>query len=248
MALGARAGDVLEMIVGQAAALAAVGIATRRGRRVLADPADARPAVRCRATRSGDFHRRGNPARLDRADRQLFPGPTGHARRSGRRAPGGIDALGGAPLGGSILQYDRTRMVLASAIIAFLILLTALYVAAEFAAVGARRSRLRRLAEDGNALAARILAGRRGPARARPLHCRIASRHHSFEPDPRCLRPGVDRAAAGAVAPEPHRARCRSGRIDDGCRRAVGADHARDDPRRAGAEVDRAAGPDTGSP
>jgi putative hemolysin len=48
-------------------------------------------------------------------------------------------------------------MVLASAIIAFLILLTALYVAAEFAAVGARRSRLRRLAEDGNALAARIL-------------------------------------------------------------------------------------------
>jgi putative hemolysin len=48
-------------------------------------------------------------------------------------------------------------MVLASAIIAFLILLTALYVAAEFAAVGARRSRLRRLAEDGNALAVRIL-------------------------------------------------------------------------------------------
>jgi CBS domain containing-hemolysin-like protein len=48
-------------------------------------------------------------------------------------------------------------MVLASAIIALLILLTALYVAAEFAAVGARRSRLRRLAEDGNPLAARIL-------------------------------------------------------------------------------------------
>ena len=48
-------------------------------------------------------------------------------------------------------------MVLASAIIAFLILLTVLYVAAEFAAVGARRSRLRRLAEDGSTLAARIL-------------------------------------------------------------------------------------------
>jgi CBS domain containing-hemolysin-like protein len=48
-------------------------------------------------------------------------------------------------------------MFLASAIIAGLILLTALYVAAEFAAVGARRTRLRRLAEDGNALAARIL-------------------------------------------------------------------------------------------
>jgi len=48
-------------------------------------------------------------------------------------------------------------MLLAAAIIASLILLTALYVAAEFAAVGVRRSRLRRLAEDGNPLAARIL-------------------------------------------------------------------------------------------
>jgi putative hemolysin len=48
-------------------------------------------------------------------------------------------------------------MLLAGAVIVLLILLTALYVAAEFAAVGARRSRLRRLAEDGNALAARIL-------------------------------------------------------------------------------------------
>jgi putative hemolysin len=48
-------------------------------------------------------------------------------------------------------------MLLASGIIGLLILLTALFVAAEFAAVGARRSRLRRLAEDGHALAARIL-------------------------------------------------------------------------------------------
>ena len=48
-------------------------------------------------------------------------------------------------------------MLSAAAIILFLILLTALYVAAAFAAVGARRSRLRRLAEDGNGLAARIL-------------------------------------------------------------------------------------------
>ncbi|MGH9373539.1 MAG: hemolysin family protein [Vicinamibacterales bacterium] len=48
-------------------------------------------------------------------------------------------------------------MVLAALVILLLILLTGLYVAAEFAAVGARRSRLRRLAEDGNALAARIL-------------------------------------------------------------------------------------------
>src|SRR4029453_5852718 len=48
-------------------------------------------------------------------------------------------------------------MLVAFLVILVLILLTGLYVAAEFAAVGARRSRLRRLAEDGNALAARIL-------------------------------------------------------------------------------------------
>ena len=48
-------------------------------------------------------------------------------------------------------------MLLAWAIIVLLILLTGLYVAAEFAAVSARRSRLRRLAEDGNGLARRLL-------------------------------------------------------------------------------------------
>ncbi len=48
-------------------------------------------------------------------------------------------------------------MLLAWAVIVFLILLTGLYVAAEFAAVSARRSRLRGLAEDGNTLARRLL-------------------------------------------------------------------------------------------
>jgi CBS domain containing-hemolysin-like protein len=48
-------------------------------------------------------------------------------------------------------------MLVAAGVILLLIALTALYVAAEFAAVGARRSRLRRMAEDGHALAARIL-------------------------------------------------------------------------------------------
>ena len=48
-------------------------------------------------------------------------------------------------------------MLQAWAIIAFLIVLTGLYVAAEFAAVSARRSRLRRLTEDGHPLAARLL-------------------------------------------------------------------------------------------
>lgn len=42
-------------------------------------------------------------------------------------------------------------------IVALLILGTALYVSAEFAAVSVRRSRVRRLAEDGNTLAARLL-------------------------------------------------------------------------------------------
>jgi magnesium and cobalt exporter, CNNM family len=48
-------------------------------------------------------------------------------------------------------------MLTAWVVIALLILLTGFYVAAEFAAVSARRSRLRRLAEDGNALASRLL-------------------------------------------------------------------------------------------
>jgi len=42
-------------------------------------------------------------------------------------------------------------------VILLLVLLTALYVAAEFAAVGARRSRIRRMAEDGHPLAVRVL-------------------------------------------------------------------------------------------
>lgn len=48
-------------------------------------------------------------------------------------------------------------MLIAWTIIAVLIAVTALYVAAEFAAVSVRRSRLRRLADDGNRLAARML-------------------------------------------------------------------------------------------
>ena len=55
-------------------------------------------------------------------------------------------------------------MLLAWTVIVLLILLTGLYVAAEFAAVSARRSRLRRLAEDGNALAARLLPVLENPA------------------------------------------------------------------------------------
>jgi putative hemolysin len=48
-------------------------------------------------------------------------------------------------------------VVAAWAVISGLIFLTAVYVAAEFAAVSVRRSRLRRMAEDGHALAAKLL-------------------------------------------------------------------------------------------
>src|SRR6266550_447463 len=48
-------------------------------------------------------------------------------------------------------------MLVAAGVILLLIALTALYVAAEFGAVGVRRSRLRRLCEDGHPTAARLL-------------------------------------------------------------------------------------------
>ena len=48
-------------------------------------------------------------------------------------------------------------MIAAAAIILLLIALTGFYVAAEFGAVGVRRSRLRRLCEDGDATAAKLL-------------------------------------------------------------------------------------------
>jgi CBS domain containing-hemolysin-like protein len=56
-----------------------------------------------------------------------------------------------------VLRYDPPNMLVAWTVIALLILLTALYVAAEFAAVSVRRSRIHRLADDGNVLAARLL-------------------------------------------------------------------------------------------
>jgi CBS domain containing-hemolysin-like protein len=48
-------------------------------------------------------------------------------------------------------------MIAAAGTILLLIALTGFYVAAEFGAVGVRRSRLRRLCEDGDATAARLL-------------------------------------------------------------------------------------------
>ena len=48
-------------------------------------------------------------------------------------------------------------MLLAWAIILFLILVNALYVAAEFASISVRRSQIAQLAEDGNGMARRLL-------------------------------------------------------------------------------------------
>src|SRR4051812_10664648 len=55
------------------------------------------------------------------------------------------------------MEYDSPGMVVAAGIILLLIALTGFYVAAEFGAVGVRRSRLRRLCEDGDATASRLL-------------------------------------------------------------------------------------------
>ena len=73
-------------------------------------------------------------------------------------------------------------MFLAAGVILLLIGLTALYVAAEFAAVGEPPQPAEAAGEDGNALAARVLPIVEDPQRARPLHRRLAGRDHAVEP------------------------------------------------------------------
>src|SRR3954447_16755589 len=55
------------------------------------------------------------------------------------------------------MEYDPKHMVVAAGVILLLMALTGFYVAAEFGAVGVRRSRLRRLCEDGDSTASRLL-------------------------------------------------------------------------------------------
>jgi CBS domain containing-hemolysin-like protein len=62
-------------------------------------------------------------------------------------------------------EVRSTGMLVAAGIILLLIALTGFYVAAEFGAVGVRRSRLRRLCEDGDSTAARLLPIVEDPAR-----------------------------------------------------------------------------------
>ena len=135
-------------------------------------------------------------------------------------------------------------MLQAAVIIILLILLTALYVAAEFAAVGARRSRLRRLAEDGNALAARILPVLESP---HELDRYIAASQVGITLSSLILGAYGQSRLAPRIAPlfeQVARAGPGDRAIHRRGRRAARADRARDDPRRARAEVARAPGPD----
>src|SRR3954463_6694874 len=63
------------------------------------------------------------------------------------------------------MEYDPKRMVVAAGVILLLMALTGFYVAAEFGAVGVRRSRLRRLCEDGDSTASRLLPVVENPQR-----------------------------------------------------------------------------------
>src|SRR3954469_25585630 len=89
-------------------------------------------------------------------------------------------------------------MVAAAGIILLLIAVTAFYVAAEFGAVGVRRSRLRRLCEDGNATAARLLPVVEDPQR---LHRYLAASHVGFSLSGVVVGVSADAFFAPRVAP-----------------------------------------------
>ena len=135
--------------------------------------------------------------------------------------------------------------LLAILLVAALILVNAVYVAAEFAAVSVRRSRLRQLADDGNLLATWLLPLRGQPGGPRSLHRRLPDRHHALEPGARGVRAGDVRRLAGAVAGRP-RAACETlaAQSTAAVVGAAGADRRAGDPRRAGPEVAGAPVPD----
>ena len=116
-----------------------------------------------------------------------------------------LSSLTGRTPTDSVLFPDRAKiqgpLVLAAIlVVAALILVNAVYVAAEFAAVSARRSRIRQLAEEGNSLAALAAAGPREAGGARSLHRRLPDRHHRLGARARRVRASEHRRIADAAA------------------------------------------------
>ena len=142
MALGAPRAAVLRMVVGQAMALALAGVAAGAAGAWLLSRLMQKLLFGVTATDPLTFLSVSALLGLVAALAAAVPGPARHPGGPGDRAA---------------FRVRSSRLFAAAGIILLLIGLTALYVAAEFGAVGVRRSRLRRLCEDGNPAAARLL-------------------------------------------------------------------------------------------
>ena len=114
------------------------------------------PAINFFTGFHGDYHR---PADDWERDRRAGHVAGRHARARVRRAPAARDVRPEfVPTSARVASIDRLDMgLVAVLLVGALILVNAVYVAAEFAAVSVRRSRLRQLADDGNVLAAWLL-------------------------------------------------------------------------------------------
>jgi len=81
MALGARPGDVLRMVLARGAWLLGIGTVAGLLLSLAATTADCEPDLGCFTIRSGHVDRGGSGAGSGRRRRLLFPEPEGHARR-----------------------------------------------------------------------------------------------------------------------------------------------------------------------
>ena len=86
--------------------------------------------------------------------------------------------------------------LLTVAVVLVMVLFNALFVAAEFATVGSRRSRVQQSAEAGSTSAGHLLAIMRDPKTARFVRRRLPDRHHAQQPRRRRVRAGPAHAAA----------------------------------------------------